>query len=146
MTVSTATEPTDPASILERIQQINGLAAFNRWAGISVLRASEGEVEIELPWKGELGQYSGFLHAGLIGALIDTVCGFAAATVATRVLASHFSVNCLAPAVGERFTARGRVTRAGKRQIFTAAELFAHQGAQQKLVANGETLLMRAVE
>jgi len=146
MTVPTLTEPTDPAILLERIRQINTLAAFNRWAGISVLRASEGEVEIELPWKGELGQYSGFLHAGLIGALIDTVCGFAAATVAGRVLASHFSVNCLAPAVGERFTARGRVTRAGKRQIFTTAELFAHRGAEQKLVANGETFLMRAVE
>ena len=55
-----------------------------------------------MPRRVEAGQYSGFLHAGPIGALIDTTCGFAAATVVGRVLASHFSVNCLRPAIGER--------------------------------------------
>ena len=78
-----------------------------------------------MPWRGEFGQYSGFLHAGLIGALIDTACGFAAVTVAgPGVLAAHFSQNCLRPAQGEQFIARARVVRAGKTQVFTACELF----------------------
>jgi acyl-coenzyme A thioesterase PaaI-like protein len=47
----------------------------------------------------------------VIGALIDTACGFAAATLAGRVLASHYAVNCLRPAVGERFVARARVVK-----------------------------------
>lgn len=55
-----------------------------------------------MSWRREVGQYAGFLHAGLVGALIDTACGYAAATVVGRALASHYSVNCLRPAVGDR--------------------------------------------
>ena len=44
-----------------------------------------------------------------------------------------------------RFKARGMVVRAGRRQVFTRAELFAVDGAGgQKLVATGEALLLRA--
>ena len=127
------------------IAAICGMARFNVWAGLEVVRAEPGEVEIAMPWRDEAGQYSGFLHAALIGGLIDTACGFAAATLVGPVLASHFSVNCLAPAVGVRFTARGLVVRPGRRQIFTRAELTAIDAAGgEKLVATGETLLMKA--
>ena len=83
------------ADFLSRLRAINDTAAFNRWCGIEVVDASSGVATIAMPWRSEVGQYSGFLHAGLIGALIDTACGFAAATLTDRVLASHFSVNCL---------------------------------------------------
>ena len=129
------------ADPLARIRAINQTAAFNRWCGIEVISAQPGSVEIAMPWRPEAGQYSGFLHAGLVGALIDTACGFAAATVVGRVLASHYSVNCLRPAVGERFVARARVVKPGKSQVFTSCELFAQQGGAEKLVATGETLL-----
>jgi len=61
---------------------------------------------------------------------------------AGTVLASHFSVNCLAPAVGEVFFARGRVVKAGKKQVFARAELFAQSGDQLKLVATGDAILV----
>ena len=130
--------PSDP---LATIRAINQTSAFNRWCGIEVSKASEGEAEITMPWRGEVGQYAGFLHAGLVGALIDTACGFAAASVVGRVLASHYSVNCLRPAVGERFVARARVVKPGKTQVFTACELFAQTAGVEKLVATGETIL-----
>lgn len=126
---------------LAQIRAINEAAAFNQWCGIVVEHAEPGRVEISMPWRAEVGQYSGFLHAGLVGALIDTACGFAAATVVGRVLASHFSVNCLRPAVGERFVARARVVKPGKSQVFTSCELYAQSAGQEKLVATGETLL-----
>jgi uncharacterized protein (TIGR00369 family) len=126
---------------LAQIRAVNQSAAFNQWCGIEVVSAEPGKVEIAMPWRREAGQYSGFLHAGLIGALIDTACGFAAVTVAGRVLASHYSVSCLRPAVGERFVARARVVKPGKSQVFTACELFAQAGGSEKLVATGETLL-----
>jgi uncharacterized protein (TIGR00369 family) len=126
---------------LAQIRALNQTAAFNRWCGIEVVSAQPGKVEIAMPWRREAGQYSGFLHAGLIGALIDTACGFAAVSVVGRVLASHYSVNCLRPAVGERFVARARVVKPGKSQVFTACELFAQQDGEEKLVATGETLL-----
>lgn len=130
--------PSDPLSL---IRAINATAAFNRWCGIEVLSAGEGQAEIAMPWRPDAGQYSGFLHAGLVGALIDTACGFAAATVVGRVLASHYAVNCLRPAVGQRFIARARVVKPGKTQVFTHCELFAVSDGVEKLVATGETLL-----
>ncbi|MEJ5990034.1 PaaI family thioesterase [Ramlibacter sp. PS3R-8] len=123
------------------IRGINETAAFNRWCGIHVLSAGEGRAEIAVAWRDDLGQYAGFLHAGLVGALIDTACGFAAATLVGRVLASHFSVNCLRPAVGQRFIARARVVKPGRTQVFTACDLFAVTDGEEKLVATGETLL-----
>ena len=132
-------EPVSDALAL--VRGINATAAFNRWCGIEVLAAGEGRAEIALAWREDLGQYAGFLHAGLVGALIDTACGFAAVTVVGRVLASHFAVNCLRPAVGERFIARARVVKPGRTQVFTACELFAVAGGSEKLVATGETLL-----
>jgi uncharacterized protein (TIGR00369 family) len=131
-----------PVDVLPRIRAANAMAAFNRWCGIEVVDAQPGSVILAMPWRDEVGQYSGFLHAGLIGALIDTACGFAAATLAGRVLASHYSVNCLRPAVGHRFTARAKVVKPGKSQIFTACELYAGNGTEEKLVATGETLLL----
>jgi uncharacterized protein (TIGR00369 family) len=131
-------EFTDP---LAQIRALSQTAAFNRWCGLEVISAEAGKVEIAIPWRDELGQYAGFLHAGLVGALIDTACGFAAVTLVGRVLASHFSVNCLRPAVGERFVARARVIKPGKSQVFTACELYAQSGDGEKLVATGETLL-----
>jgi uncharacterized protein (TIGR00369 family) len=127
---------------LEDIRRINALAAFNLWCGIDVLEAEAGRVVIAVPWRPEFGQYAGYLHAGLVGALIDTACGFAAATlVGPRLLAAHFAVNCLRPAVGERFVARARVVKPGRQQVFTACELFALIQGRETLVATGETLL-----
>jgi uncharacterized protein (TIGR00369 family) len=132
-------------SLRERVSALNLSAPFNSWAAFEVVTAEPGHVELRMNWRPEAAQYSGFLHAGLVGALIDTVCGFAAFTQAGMVLASHYSVNCLAPAVGRVFIAQGNVVRAGKRQIFTRAELFAEgNSGARKLVATGETILMTA--
>ena len=127
----------DPLTVL---REINQTSAFNQWCGIEVVSAEPGKAEITMPWRPEAGQYSGFLHAGIVGALIDTACGYAAATLAGRVLASHYSVNCLRPATGERFISRARVVKPGKTQVFTTCELFALSGSSEKLVATGETL------
>ncbi len=133
---------TPPNASLAQLRAINQSAAFNQWCGIEVLSAQPGQAEIAMPWRAEAGQYAGFLHAGLVGALIDTACGFAAATMVGRVLASHYSVNCLRPAVGERFIARARVVKPGKTQVFTACDLFAVANGKETLVATGETLLV----
>jgi uncharacterized protein (TIGR00369 family) len=129
---------------LAQLREINAQASFNRWLGIEVVEARAGFAAIRIERRAEDAQYVGFLHAAIVGGLIDTACGFAAATVAGSVLAAHFSVNCLAPAVAPAFIAEGHVTRAGKRQIFTRADLFAIDGDTRNLVANGEALLMRA--
>ena len=128
---------------LQQLIATNASASFNRRAGFEVVAAGNGEAEIRMPWNDDLTQYAGHLHAGMIAALLDTACGFAAATVAGSVTASHFSMNCLRPAVGRRFIAKGVTVRAGRRQIFARAELFAEdEQGRTSLVATGETLLV----
>ena len=133
---------TEPNELQAALAALNATAAFNRWSGFEVRCRGAGEVELAMPWRAEHGQYAGFLHAGMIGALIDTACGFAAFTVAGRVLASHYSVSCLAPAIGSAFVARGRVVQAGRRQVFAAAELFALRDGAERRVATGEAILV----
>jgi uncharacterized protein (TIGR00369 family) len=127
---------------LEHIRELSKTSAFNTWSAFEVVSASNGSAEVAMTPRVEHGQYSGFLHAGVVAALIDTACGFAAATVSGLVLASHLSVNCLRPAVGTRFVARARVVKPGRNQVFTACELFAVGAGVEKLVATGETLLV----
>ena len=116
-TERTGAGPTDEDR-LAALRRINATAAFNRWCGIEVTDAGEGRAVIEMPWRADVAQYTGFLHAGLVGTLIDTACGFAAATMGNeRLLAAHFAVNCLRPAVGERFVARAPRRQAGTHAV-----------------------------
>ena len=133
---------TDSSEMLSQIQDISKRAGFNNWLDLDIVAASLGEVELRLRWRPEFGQYSGFLHAGIVAGLIDTACGFAAVTMVGRVLASQFSVRCLRPAVAEIFVVRGRVVKPGKQQVFTSAELFGLDGDPAKPFAVGDALLV----
>jgi uncharacterized protein (TIGR00369 family) len=135
----------DRALDLRQIIATNASAGFNRLAGFEVTAAGNGEAELRMQANADFTQYAGYLHAGTIAALLDTACGFAAATLAGRVLASHFSMNCLKPAVGLLFIAKGSTVRVGRKQIFAKAELFAeNEQGERTLVATGETLLIPA--
>ncbi|MCK1739866.1 PaaI family thioesterase [Bradyrhizobium sp. 139] len=132
-----------PGFDLQTLNAINASAAFNRSVGFDIVAAGHGVVTIRMTWRGDLTQYSGHLHAGLIAALLDTACGFAAATLVGAVAASHFSMNCLKPAIGRHFVANGTTLRAGRRQVFARAELFAEdEQGELSLVATGETVLV----
>lgn len=133
------------AGVLDHAQLVatNAWASFNRRAGFEVVAADNGSAELRMPWNDDFTQYAGHLHAGMIAALLDTACGFAAATVTGSVTASHFSMNCLKPAVGRSFVAKGTTLRAGRRQVFARAELFAEdEKGALSLVATGETVLV----
>jgi uncharacterized protein (TIGR00369 family) len=128
---------------LPLLRSVNQSAAFNQWAGFEVIEAEPGRVELRLPWRPEFGQYAGFLHAGLVAALIDTACGFVAATATGGdVVASHCAVSFLAPARGEAFVGRALVVKAGRRQVFTSADVFAELDGSTTLVACGQTILV----
>jgi uncharacterized protein (TIGR00369 family) len=130
--------------LLQQFRQGSATASFNRWAGFEVIRIAEGECDLRMVWRADdMGQYAGFLHAGMMAALLDTACGFAAATTAGwSVLSSQFSMNCLAPAVGDHFVAEGRVVKSGRKQIFTAGELYGVRDTGRRLVATATTLLV----
>jgi uncharacterized protein (TIGR00369 family) len=125
------------------VTDINARSSFNQWLGIEVVEVEVGSVSLRIKWREEFGQYSGHLHAGIIGTMIDTACGFSGLTVTTsKFLASNFSVNFLRPAVGDSFVAKAQVIKPGRLQIFTRCDLFALNGSdKEKLVANGDTIL-----
>lgn len=132
----------EATSALERLRAISKTSVFNEWLGLEVTAASEGHAELQLAWRSEFRQYSGFLHAGIIGALVDTACGFAAATLTEGILASHNSVSFFRPAVATRFIAQGKILKLGKRQTFCRAEVYGDRIADKRLLAAGEVILM----
>ncbi len=128
--------------LVSRLNDLNATASFNRWAGFEVVSAVPGEVALRMPWREDLGQYSGHLHAGMMSALVDTACGFAAFTVSGHVVASHCAVSYLAPGTGDAFVATARTVKTGRRQIFARAELHAERDGAPVLIATGETILI----
>lgn len=115
--------------------------------GASLLRVADGEVDIELPWSEAILQQHGFVHAGAVATIADSACGYACLTrmpEGSAVLTVEFKINLLAPAVGERFVARGRVVRVGRTIGIATAEVIAHSGAKpDSCVALMQATMMR---
>lgn len=85
--------------------------------GARITRVAAGEVEIRMPFRPDLTQQHGFLHAGVVASALDSACGYAAFTLMPEgagVLSVEFKTNLLAPARGEELIARAHVVRAGR--------------------------------
>jgi len=85
--------------------------------GASLTSITPGTVEIQMPFRIDLTQHHGYLHAAVVTALMDNAGGFAAMTVSpagTEMLTVEYKVNFLAPAMGQMLIARGSVKKKGK--------------------------------
>jgi len=106
--------------------------------GARLARVAPGEVEIELPFRHDLSQQHGFLHGGIIAAILDSACGYAALSLvpaASAVLTIEYKVNFVSPASGQRMVAHGHVTRPGRTITVCAGHAFALGDGMEKLVA-----------
>ncbi|HEY2379201.1 MAG TPA: PaaI family thioesterase [Gemmatimonadaceae bacterium] len=113
--------------------------------GATLGTVAPGAVDIVVPFRDDLTQQDGFVHAGIVAAVADSACGYAAHTLmppGARVLSIEFKLNLLAPAVGERLEARGRVIRAGRTITVCHADVAAITGTDEKLVATMTGTLM----
>jgi uncharacterized protein (TIGR00369 family) len=105
--------------------------------GATLERVAPGEVDIRLPFRADLTQQHGFLHAGAMTSIVDSACGYAALTLmpaGAAVLSVEFKVNLIAPGKGESVLARGRVLKAGRTLTTCAGDVFAVVGGEEKLV------------
>ena len=137
-------EPSDP-EFRNRVSASFEAQAVMRTLNAALVTVEPGEVAIEFPYQSELTQQDGFIHAGISSTIMDSACGYAAFTLmpaGARVLTIEFKVNLLAPAAGERFRARGLVKKPGRSITVAEGELYALQGAQEKLVASMSGTLM----
>jgi uncharacterized protein (TIGR00369 family) len=113
--------------------------------GAELVKVEAGEVEIKLPYRANLAQQNGFLHAGITSTIIDSACGYAAFSLmpaGTDVLTTEFKINFLAPARGEYFLAKGKILKAGKTLTVARGDVFAVTSNEQKLIA---TMLSTAI-
>ena len=104
-----------------------------------------GRVSIRLPFRDDLTQQHGFLHAGTIAAVADSACGYAALTLMppeAAVLSIEFKVNMLAPAKGESIVARAEVIRPGRNIMVCRADVHALFEGKEKLVAAMQGTMM----
>ena len=114
--------------------------------GARLARVEPGVVEIELPFRADLTQQDGFLHAGVITTVADSAAGYAAYTLmpaGSRVLSIEFKVNLLRPARGELFVARAEVIKAGRTLTVVRADVFATgANSDKELVATMQGTMM----
>lgn len=110
-------------------------SGFSNWLGVEPVKIWEGESELSLAVRPEMTQHHGFAHGAIVGLMADNACAWAAASVAGDVVTGSYTINFLAPATGSSLRAKGRVVRAGKRQVVVVAEVFSEGDGISKLVA-----------
>jgi uncharacterized protein (TIGR00369 family) len=137
-------EPRDPA-FEPRVRASFAKQRFMTTLGATLETVRHGEVELVLPFRAELAQQHGFLHAGAVTSVVDSACGYAALSVmepGAGVLSVEFKVNLLAPAVGERLRAVGRVVKAGRTLVVCAGEAHAlHEGRETLVMVMQATMM-----
>ncbi len=106
--------------------------------GATLERVEAGAVDISVPYRPDLTQQHGYLHAAVTAAIADSACGYAAMTLTPagcEVLSVEFKVNLLRPATGERFVAEGRVLKPGRTLTVVQGDVFAATDGRLTLIA-----------
>jgi uncharacterized protein (TIGR00369 family) len=122
----------------ERIRSSFARQGLMATLGATLGTLEEGAVEIILVPRPEISQQHGFVHAGAVAAIADSAAGYAALSLMPAgigVLSTEFKINLLAPAIGDRIVARGRVVKAGRTLTVAQTDVFAVTGGDERLVA-----------
>ena len=130
-------QPRDPG-FDARVRASFGRQRVMETLGARLTRVAPGEVDVELPFREDLTQQHGFLHAGIVTTILDSACGCAAFSLMpaeAAVLSIEFKTNLLAPARGELLVARARVIRAGRTITVCQADALMMDGGREVHVA-----------
>lgn len=122
----------------ERIRESFARQGLMATIGARLAGVTPGAVQIELPYRADLTQQNGYLHAAVVTAIVDSACGYAAYTLMpddSDVLTVEFKVNLVAPAKGDLMIARGRVMKPGRTLTVCAGDVFAVADGEEKIVA-----------
>ena len=106
--------------------------------GAELTRVEPGIIEITLPYRADLAQQHGYLHAGIVTTIADSACGYAAYSLMppnSEVLSVEFKVNLLRPAKGEIFSALAEVVKSGKTLTVVRADVFGLDEDRRDLIA-----------
>ncbi len=137
-------QPADP-NFAARVRSSFARQQFMGSLGAVLEDVTAGRVSVRLPFRDDLTQQHGFLHAGALAAVADSACGYAALTLMPAdagVLSIEFKINMLAPAAGDSVVARAEVIRAGRTIMACRADVYAKSGNEEKLVAAMQGTMM----
>lgn len=125
-------------SYAQEIEQSFAKQTIMGLIGAELTRIEPGVIEITLPYRADLAQQHGYLHAGIVTTIADSACGYAAYSLMppnSEVLSVEFKVNLLRPAKGETFSAVAEVVKAGKTLTVVRADVFGIEQERRELVA-----------
>ncbi len=130
-------KPVDPDSEA-RVRSSFEKQGFMKTIGAVMTRVAPGEVVIEFPYDASLTQQQGYIHGGVVTAVVDTACGYAAYTLMppdSEVLTVEYKVNFMLPARGERFRGIGKVLKSGRTITVCSGEVVAVEEGKEKVAA-----------
>ena len=131
-------EPLNP-SFAEEVERSFARQPIMNLIGAQLSLIEPGMIEITLPYRADLTQQHGFLHAGVVTTIADSASGYAAYSLmpaGSEVLSVEFKVNLMRPAQGETFVARAEVIKAGRTLTVVRADVFGVAGnGDRELVA-----------
>src|SRR5678815_2127862 len=125
-------------SYAQEIEQSFAKQTIMGLIGAKLTRIEPGVIEITLPYRADLAQQHGYLHAGIVTTIADSACGYAAYSLMppnSEVLSVEFKVNLLRPAKGERFSAVAEVVKSGRTLTVVRADVFAIDADRRDLIA-----------
>src|SRR5918996_4556626 len=129
--------PRNP-NFAEEIRQSFGKQTIMGLIGAELSRVEAGIIEITLPYRADLAQQHGYLHAGIVTTIADSACGYAAYSLMppkSEVLSVEFKVNLLRPAKAEMFLATAEVIKSGKTLTVVRADVVGITGEHRELIA-----------
>jgi uncharacterized protein (TIGR00369 family) len=109
-----------------------------RLLGARILELEPGYCSIELPFRDDLTQQHGYIHAGIVSAIVDSAGGYAGFSLFpsdASVLTVEYKLNLLAPAAGERLIAEAQVVKTGRTLVITRGDVYAVTGGKRTLCA-----------
>ena len=133
------THPLSNPRFAENIKEGFALQSIMRLIGAELNLVEPGIVEIALPYRSDLAQQHGYLHAGIVTTIADSAAGYAAYSLmppGAEVLSVEFKVNLLRPARGKSFLARADVIKPGRTLTVARADVFGvAETGERELVA-----------
>ena len=148
-TIGSGFAPLDP-HYETRVRDSFARQGAMRLLGARLAEVRPGYCAIELPYREDLTQQHGYVHAGILSAIADSAGGYAGFTLFpedANVLTVEYKLNLLAPAVGERLIAQAEVVKPGRTLAITRGEVYAEAAGKRTLCAiMQQTLIVLAAK
>lgn len=138
-------EPLNPL-FAEEVERSFARQPVMKLIGARLSLVEPGLVEITLPYRTDLAQQDGYVHAGIVTTIADSASGYAAYSLmpaGSSVLSVEFKVNLLLPAQGVTFVARAEVVKPGRTLTVVRADVFGiDRNDERELVATMLSTMM----